>query len=851
MIYKQNGTAELILMNKTKDSTGGILTNIGNGRTAFIKTKVIDDTLLVIGGDTVVIAPGGGEIPSLDNISDLIDYEGDKSSVLVKDSAKGGLFIYDTSGTTDGGTVYPATGIGSGVWRRFVDYAPSAKWWAIDNNADTVLSVFDGNIARKRDLDAIKYKLSSGKGLRWVTLGNSISAGIGISGSGPFGEANGLQYPSAQNLLAVLLMQHDPGFVPLDPTVYHVYPPQDSTGGMLFQGMPLAAHRLTYLEAPTLTYTIAQEGARLTDSITVYYLERTASTAALFDITINGSAHTVDTYVPQVSYLLSGSPQDYDVQYRLAKKTFFAGARKTNTVVIDNIAVANRGSGTPSDGTAVILGFAFGSGLEYKNFAVSSTTLLNNSAANAGRGITTDERLDSAFKYSPDVIMMGWGTNDSKAGISSPAAFKADYIKRVDQIRANNPSAVIILFAAPRGLGGDYTDNIIYNRVMREVAIEKNLSLFDCQQLADNVPGLLADNVHPSKSGYVIIANAMADMLGVANFKVTKGDEDGWSLQEVMNIGSSTSIQMNLSGGIASVVSGNDNIMERTSTGTNTRLTAIMLKHTTTGNMANGFGAVILFSNKDDSGVDNNIGDVGFVRAGADNSGAFVVRPYAAGNMNNERFRVDHSGTVTMSGLAGSGNRMVITNNSGELSHRAIPDSSTYATLYRLDTAKANIRSEIANIPDSAYYVTNTGIDSIKNNIRQELKDSIEKFSGGQFTPSGTSIANVELFDNIIATYTRTNNVVTVFITLDVTVDDVTAVTSFTLPPPIPIDFVGVNELAGQNVNIYGVNLDGTATPPFAESYPSTDEIKVEFTTMAGSADVARVSLSFSYIITP
>lgn len=60
-IMKQNGTCELYIINKTKDSLG-LLTNVGGGLTRFIKPKVLNDSTLIIGLDTLVIpgATGSG-----------------------------------------------------------------------------------------------------------------------------------------------------------------------------------------------------------------------------------------------------------------------------------------------------------------------------------------------------------------------------------------------------------------------------------------------------------------------------------------------------------------------------------------------------------------------------------------------------------------------------------------------------------------------------------------------------------------------------------------------------------------------------------------------------------------------
>lgn len=49
------GNSEFILRNGTRDSTGGLLTNVWKGRTAFMKTRLLNDSTIVIGLDTFVI----------------------------------------------------------------------------------------------------------------------------------------------------------------------------------------------------------------------------------------------------------------------------------------------------------------------------------------------------------------------------------------------------------------------------------------------------------------------------------------------------------------------------------------------------------------------------------------------------------------------------------------------------------------------------------------------------------------------------------------------------------------------------------------------------------------------------
>lgn len=58
-IYKQGGTSELYLINSTKDSLGQ-LTNIGGGLTRFMRSRVLNDSTLIVGLDTLVIKGGAG-----------------------------------------------------------------------------------------------------------------------------------------------------------------------------------------------------------------------------------------------------------------------------------------------------------------------------------------------------------------------------------------------------------------------------------------------------------------------------------------------------------------------------------------------------------------------------------------------------------------------------------------------------------------------------------------------------------------------------------------------------------------------------------------------------------------------
>ena len=68
-IMKQNGTCELYVINKTKDSLG-LLTNVGGGLTQFKRSRMLNDSTLIIGLDTLTVhGTGGGGAGSVTSIS--------------------------------------------------------------------------------------------------------------------------------------------------------------------------------------------------------------------------------------------------------------------------------------------------------------------------------------------------------------------------------------------------------------------------------------------------------------------------------------------------------------------------------------------------------------------------------------------------------------------------------------------------------------------------------------------------------------------------------------------------------------------------------------------------------------
>ncbi|MBF0387314.1 MAG: hypothetical protein HQL20_05600 [Candidatus Omnitrophica bacterium] len=83
----------------------------------------------------------------------------------------------------------------------------------------------------------------------------------------------------------------------------------------------------------------------------------------------------------------------------------------------------------------------------------------------------------------------------------------------------------------------------------------------------------------------------------------------------------------------------------RTSSGTNTSLSAIAVKQKTTSDMANGFGTSFSFIIEDSANVENVLGGMGAVRDGADNSGALTFDTRTL-NVQSEKMRISTDGNL-------------------------------------------------------------------------------------------------------------------------------------------------------------------------------------------------------------
>jgi hypothetical protein len=132
---------------------------------------------------------------------------------------------------------------------------------------------------------------------------------------------------------------------------------------------------------------------------------------------------------------------------------------------------------------------------------------------------------------------------------------------------------------------------------------------------------------------------------------------------------------------------------ERTTTLTSGIVGVIRLLHTTTGDMTDGFGNVISFQIKDNLGVNNEVGAVGSIRSGADNSGRLSFQTANAGTLT-EKMTIMPDGKVGIGTSAPATTLTLVTNanSDGIQVRRNSGTTNDYALLgFRITTTDVNV----------------------------------------------------------------------------------------------------------------------------------------------------------------
>jgi hypothetical protein len=139
--------------------------------------------------------------------------------------------------------------------------------------------------------------------------------------------------------------------------------------------------------------------------------------------------------------------------------------------------------------------------------------------------------------------------------------------------------------------------------------------------------------------------------------------------------------------------SANISSFERTSTITNLPISQLILRHTTSSDMADGFGGGLLFAIQDNANTSNLIAGIRAIRSGADNSGRLSFATYTTGT-DSEKMTILPDGKVGI-GTASPARLLSLvtsTNNDGIQIRRNSSTTNDYAVLgFRIATSEVAV----------------------------------------------------------------------------------------------------------------------------------------------------------------
>jgi acyl-CoA thioesterase I len=159
----------------------------------------------------------------------------------------------------------------------------------------------------------------------------------------------------------------------------------------------------------------------------------------------------------------------------------------------------------------VVLGKLLGTNYQTRNFGVSGRTLLRK----GDYPYWNEQAFRTATNYSPDVVTIKLGTNDSKPyNWKYKAEFARDLGDLID-VFANLPShpRIFVCFPVPAyALTYDITPEVIKNEIIPiiiQVARQKGAMTIDLYTALSGRPDLFPDNIHPNAAGAALIARTI------------------------------------------------------------------------------------------------------------------------------------------------------------------------------------------------------------------------------------------------------------------------------------------------------------------------------------------------------
>lgn len=161
-----------------------------------------------------------------------------------------------------------------------------------------------------------------------------------------------------------------------------------------------------------------------------------------------------------------------------------------------------------------------GSGYTVGNFGLSAATLLKQSDVT----YWNTSQHSNSLAYSPNIVVIMLGTNDTKSWNWNATNFAADYHDLIAQYQAlpTQPKVYICLSPpvyTPNAFGTTFDPAFVQNTLIpaiQAVSVSNGVTLIDNNTPLLNHPELFSDGVHPTVQGAGIIASNVAEALAVA-----------------------------------------------------------------------------------------------------------------------------------------------------------------------------------------------------------------------------------------------------------------------------------------------------------------------------------------------
>lgn len=162
-----------------------------------------------------------------------------------------------------------------------------------------------------------------------------------------------------------------------------------------------------------------------------------------------------------------------------------------------------------------VLGRLLGPGYEVKNFGVNGCTAIRQS----NKPYWEQRALTRASEFNPQVVVVMFGSNDSKQACWNPSAFRRDLTALAERFQ-RLPTRPRVLLCTPTpvfrdrwGVRSSTLDGEVIPKI-RQVATSKRLQVVDMHHLLRDAPQRFPDGIHPDGRAAEQMARAVQQALG-------------------------------------------------------------------------------------------------------------------------------------------------------------------------------------------------------------------------------------------------------------------------------------------------------------------------------------------------